>query len=89
MVAATMLIGCQVSKPHYESVTDYPVKSGNVREVVYTPEQTVFSLWSPNADSVRLSLFETAETAEPLHQRSAFHVRKDIPVSVSVSQRCP
>ena len=66
MVAATMLVGCQVSKPHYESVNDYPVKNGSVREVVYSPEQTVFSLWSPNADSVRLSLFDNAETAEPI-----------------------
>ena len=66
IMATVALIGCQVSKPNYESVNDYPVKAGSVREVTYTPTQTLFSLWSPNADSVRLSLYESAESVEPL-----------------------
>ena len=65
-MATVSLIGCQVSKPHYESVNDYPVKSGSVKEVSYSPKQTLFSLWSPNADSVRLSLYESAEASEPI-----------------------
>lgn len=66
MIAATMLIGCETSRPRYESVNDYPVKTGSVKEVDYSPERTVFSLWSPNADSVRLNIYQTADAAEPL-----------------------
>lgn len=66
LMASVALIGCEVSKPHYASVTDYPVKSGSVKEVKYSPTATQFSLWSPNADSVRLSLYETAESSEPV-----------------------
>lgn len=68
MIMATVaFVGCQVSKPNYESVNNYPVKSGSVKEVTYSPQQTDFSLWSPNADSVRLSLYESAEALEPIH----------------------
>lgn len=66
IMATVALIGCQVSKPNYESVNDYPVKAGSVQEVAYSPAQTVFSLWSPNADSVRLSIYASGETPEPL-----------------------
>lgn len=66
IMATLALIGCQASKPHYESVDDYPVKAGSTQEVAYTPAATQFSLWSPNADSVRLSLFDSAEAPEPI-----------------------
>lgn len=66
LMAAVALIGCEVSKPHYASVTDYPVKAGSVQEVCYSPSVTQFSLWSPNADSVRLSLYESAEAQKPI-----------------------
>ena len=66
MAASVALIGCEVSKPHYESVNDYPVKAGSVQEVTYRPTETLFSLWSPNADSVRLSLYESGEDSEPV-----------------------
>ena len=65
-MASIALVGCQARKPHYESVNDYPVKSGSTQEVIYTPSKTTFSLWSPNADSVRLSLYETADAPEPI-----------------------
>ena len=67
MIMATVaLVGCQVSKPHYESFDQYPVKAGSAQEMRYTPQATRFSLWSPNADSVRLNIYESAEAAEPM-----------------------
>lgn len=68
MASATLLLGCQASKPHYESLDDYPVKAGSVKEVNYTPKQTEFSLWSPNADSVQLNIYETQAAEQPLQQ---------------------
>ena len=67
MAATAALIGCEVSKPHYESVNDYPVKAGSAQEMTYTPRQTQFSLWSPNADAVELRLYESGEGGEPLY----------------------
>lgn len=63
---AATLIGCCAKKPHYESVNDYPVKQGSLSEMTYSPEATIFSVWSPNADSVYLNLYADATTVEPL-----------------------
>ena len=53
-------------KTHYESVDEYPVKKGSVREVLYSPNETTFTLWSPNADSVVLNLYTSGEGGEPI-----------------------
>ena len=51
------LAGCSVKAPVYESVDDYPVRKGALDEMVYSPQKTIFSLWSPAADSVWLRLY--------------------------------
>ena len=51
------LAGCSVKAPVYESVDDYPVREGALDEMVYSPQKTIFSLWSPAADSVWLRLY--------------------------------
>lgn len=65
-MATVAFVGCQVSKPHYESVDQYPVKTGSAQEMRYTPQATHFALWSPNADSVRLNIYDSAEAPEPI-----------------------
>ncbi len=52
-----LLIGCKKDK--VLSYDDYPVRSGSLEEMVYSPEQTTFSVWSPTANEVRLMLFES------------------------------
>jgi len=39
----------------------YPVRTGSLIEMEYTPEATKFTLWSPTADEVRLMLYEAGE----------------------------
>ena len=51
----SLLVGC-CGKPHYTHVDEYPVKQGSLEEMVYSAEKTEFSVWSPNADSVYLTL---------------------------------
>ena len=51
------LAGCSVKAPVYDSVDDYPVREGALDEMVYSPQKTTFSLWSPAADSVWLRLY--------------------------------
>ncbi|MBR4381352.1 MAG: type I pullulanase [Bacteroidaceae bacterium] len=45
----------------YESPEDYPVRKGSMSEMEYAPSGTSFHLWSPNADEVRLMLYDEAE----------------------------
>ncbi len=66
MVASAALMGCANQKPHYDSVDDYPVKAGSVKEVAYTESETMFTLWSPNADSAMVYLYEAGEGGEPV-----------------------
>ncbi len=51
------LASCSVKAPVYDSVDDYPVREGALDEMVYSPQKTMFSLWSPAADSVWLRLY--------------------------------
>ena len=69
MLAGLALMCCNCSKPKYNSVDEYPVKRTNVREVVYLPDETSFTLWSPNADSVILSIYATQQDPEPVVRR--------------------
>ena len=45
----------------YDSPDDYPVRMGSLSEMEYAPSGTNFHLWSPNADEVRLMLYDEAE----------------------------
>lgn len=68
MTTLAMLSACSVSKPEYNSVDEYPLKRGSVSEVDYTPARTQFSIWSPNADSVFVSLYSDAQSEQYLHR---------------------
>lgn len=46
----------------------YPCYYGNDLELVYTPEQSVFTLWAPTASKVRLKLYKSGEGGEPEEQ---------------------
>ena len=60
-VAAATIVSCSPAKKEYASYELYPVRSGDLTEMEYTPATTKFSLWAPTADEVRLMLFETGE----------------------------
>lgn len=46
----------------------YPCYFGDDLELVYTPEQSVFTLWAPTADQVQLNLYPSGEGGEPEDQ---------------------
>ena len=59
---ACVMAGCmEKERVIYESFDAYPVRKGSLSEMEYTPSVTSFHLWSPNADEVRLMLYEEAE----------------------------
>lgn len=60
-VAATTIVSCTPAKTEYASYELYPVRSGSLTEMEYTPAATQFTLWAPTADEVRLMLFEAGD----------------------------
>ncbi|MBE6287797.1 MAG: type I pullulanase [Mediterranea massiliensis] len=65
-VTAATVMGCSPSKKGYESFELYPVRSGSLTEMAYTPEATEFTLWAPTADEVNLMLYETGDGGNAL-----------------------
>ncbi len=50
------LLGC-TDRPKYGSVDEYPEYTGNDLGLTYTPEKSLFKVWSPAAEQVRLNLY--------------------------------
>ena len=44
------------SPDQLDSYDKYPCYYENDLELVYTPQQSIFTLWAPSADNVRLNL---------------------------------
>lgn len=61
VTAATAVVSCTPAKKEYASYELYPVRSGSLTEMEYSPEATKFILWAPTADEVRLMLFDSGE----------------------------
>ncbi|NMA74100.1 MAG: type I pullulanase [Bacteroidales bacterium] len=71
-VMVVLVAGCKKKKE--VSFEDYPVRSGDLSEMVYSPDQTEFSVWSPIADEVRLMLFESGHEG---HALATIPMKKD------------
>lgn len=56
------------STERLDSYDKYPSYYGSDLELVYTPEQSVFTLWAPSADRVRLNLYTSGEGGGPEEQ---------------------
>ena len=55
------VMSCSSAKKEYASFELYPVRTGSLTEMEYTPEATKFNLWSPTAEEVRLMLYDEGE----------------------------
>lgn len=60
-VTTAAVTSCAPAKKEYASYELYPVRSGSLTEMEYTPAFTRFTLWAPTADEVRLMLFESGD----------------------------
>ena len=47
------------SADQLDSYDKYPCYYGDDLELVYTPKQSVFTLWAPSAGNVRLNLYSS------------------------------
>ena len=67
------MVGCKdAARVTYDSVDNYPVRQGSMSEMEYTPASTSFHLWSPNADEVRVMLYNEAEGG---HAYETYHMQ--------------
>ena len=64
----SMAIEYQSAERKMLSFNDYPVREGSLTEMDYTQSETIFSLWSPFADEVKVSLYESG------HEGSAYRI---------------
>lgn len=51
-----------------DSYDKYPVYEGDDLELIYTPDRSVFTLWAPTAEKVRLNLYAAGEGGEPMER---------------------
>lgn len=65
----SLLLSCQSPK-EYKSFDEYPVYEGDDLELTYTPQRSVFTLWSPAAKEVRLNLYASGEGGHPVEQHT-------------------
>mgnify|MGYP000960981175 CR=1 FL=1 len=56
------------SPDQLDSYDKYPCYYENDLELVYTPQQSIFTLWAPSADNVRLTLYSSGEAGDPEEQ---------------------
>lgn len=61
VTTATTVMSCSPAKKEYTSFELYPVRTGSLTEMVYAPEETEFTLWSPTAGEVRLMLYDAGD----------------------------
>lgn len=61
VTTVTAVMSCAPVKKQYTSYELYPVRTGSLTEMEYTPGTTKFMLWSPTADEVRLMLYDASE----------------------------
>lgn len=58
----------QSSTEQLNSYDKYPYYDGSDLELVYSPEQSSFTLWAPTANKVRLNLYSSGENGSPEEQ---------------------
>lgn len=56
------------SADQLDSFDKYPCYYGSNLELVYRPEQSVFTLWAPTASKARVNLYSSGEGGEPEEQ---------------------
>ena len=84
VTTVTTVMSCTTAKKEYMSYELYPVRTGSLIEMEYTPEATKFTLWSPTADEVRLMLYEAGEGG---HAYETVKMQSEFIVPCSVSAR--
>ncbi len=70
--------------PKRINYSKFPVKNGNLDEMVYSRRSTEFSVWAPKADGVTLNLYEAGYGDDPAYKQLKMKHHRDGSWSVKV-----
>ncbi len=71
LMSIFMLPSCQeTEKTNYASFDEYPVYEGSDLGLSYSPQKSVFKLWAPSAEAVKIQLYEAGEGGEALRSEN-------------------
>lgn len=73
-----MMTACNKTPQKYNSYYEYPEYTGNDLEYVYSPQQTTFKLWSPEAEQVNLHLYNQGLGGERLNTLNMEYVGEGV-----------
>lgn len=66
LLLLTIMSMCSCSdKRQLTSYEDYPIRTGDLTEMVYSPTSTAFTVWAPTAEEVKLLLFDSGDAGHP------------------------
>ncbi len=70
-----MLASCNENQPDKKNDADIPVYKGDLREMNYTPEKTVFRIWAPSADKAEVLIYKDGLGGAPVDRK---YLKKDV-----------
>jgi len=70
LIITALLMSCQTTTPLYSTYIDYPAYDGTDLGLTYSPKKSVFKLWSPPAEEVRIVLYNDGEGGAPLQTQN-------------------
>lgn len=74
-----MLESCTKTEPtSYASYDDYPAYDGTDLGLTYAPEKSVFKIWSPTAEEVKIYLYEAGQGGEPLQSQNMKRTKQGV-----------
>ena len=65
LILVASITSCSYQPKQYASVDEYPVYEGTDLGVTYSPKKTKFRVWSPNAQAVKLNIFDEGLGGSP------------------------
>lgn len=74
-----MLESCtNTEQTSYASYDEYPAYEGTDLGLTYTPEKSVFKIWSPTAEEVKIYIYEAGRGGEPLQSENMKRTKKGV-----------
>lgn len=70
MAVTTSCTDGEKEAENYASYDDYPVYEGNDLGVTYSPESTLFKIWSPTASEVVVRLYEKGDGGDAIREEA-------------------
>ena len=61
---------CQSGPKVYETFEDYPIYQGTDLGLTYTPEASIFKVWSPATEAMQVKLYDAGLGGDPIQEES-------------------